>query len=324
MTNTTLIKTNIFPLVQSPQKISIEVYRNYFEEYLTYRDIEKDSKSKYRENFNAFLVWLEGSEFPTISREAVLSFKESVVYRLKSSTVQNYIGAIKSFFRFLQSQYGIQNVLDGIKPPKMIKEFKKDILEPEQVIELISLDLSLRDKAIINLMVGCGLRNIEITRLKVGDIIEDGSEKVLLITGKGYKSHSRKAVITGAIYSDIMAYLDSRGDLDPSSILFSSNSNRNTKESLTSDSVSRIVRGALKKAGIKTNRITAHSLRHTFASLLLRFGVGITEIKRAMGHSKLDTTLIYVSMEQERNRIKNAPEKVFQDMLNKTEYKEAA
>ena len=91
----------------------------------------------------------------------------------------------------------------------------------------------------------------------------------------------------------IRLYLTERGSTAENEPLFTSTSNNNAGERVTTRTISKIVKERLKSAGYDSNRLTAHSLRHTAVTLSLLAGKDITEVQQFARHSNITTTMIY-------------------------------
>ena len=163
-------------------------------------------------------------------------------------------------------------------------------------------------------MLRTGLRTIEITRAKVGDICFVGEKRVLKIWGKG-KSESEKGrgfnfvVLTDKSYLPIKNYLEtSRKGAKSGDYLFTSFSHRNSGQGLTTRTVSGLCKDGLKAIGLDGREYTAHSLRHTTACSLLEHGRSLTEVQHVLRHSSPNTTQIYTKMKEREIRLREAPE----------------
>jgi integrase/recombinase XerC/integrase/recombinase XerD len=151
------------------------------------------------------------------------------------------------------------------------------------------------------------LRTIEIVRADVGDIRQESGEPVLWIRGKGHESKDDFVVLTESTLKPILEYLQTRGNVKDDEPLFVSLSDRNQNGRLTTRSISRIVKNHLKRIGLNSKRLTAHSLRHGGLTALLSHGNGNIQEAQILGrHADINVTQIYL---HNIERVKNAPEK---------------
>ena len=138
-----------------------------------------------------------------------------------------------------------------------------------------------------------GLRTIEVSRANIEDLRTVGGNTVLFIQGKGKEEKTDYVKISPQVEKAIRAYLRDRGKTSEDSPLFASTSNNNKGKRLTTRTISGIVKETFKKAGYDSDRLTAHSLRHTAVTLSLLAGKDITEVQQFARHANIGTTMIY-------------------------------
>jgi site-specific recombinase XerD len=283
-------------------------------EYIKTLDVKPKSKETYTKALRVFFNWSNGT-IPT-NRAEILAYKQHLADNYKASTINAYITAIKGFYSFLEAEGLCPNVTANIKGVKNSKGFKKDALTINQAKALLNNDKDTleakRNTAIITLMIHTGLRTVEIERANIEDIRQTAGETLLYIQGKGRDTKDEFVILTSDVISALNEYLTLKGKCNPSDPLFSATSNRNQNGRLTTRSISRIVKGAMLEAGIDSDRITAHSLRHTAVTLSLLGGATIQEAQQLARHSNINTTLIYA---HNISRIKNAAERNIADIL---------
>ena len=167
----------------------------------------------------------------------------------------------------------------------------------------------LRDKAILAALMAGGLRTIEITRLRVEDLVQNGGVCFLNVLGKG-RDEAELVKISRKAERVIRAWLDARESVDVvsnDSPLFCSLANNSFGEALTSLSISRLVKQYLKEAGLKNKEyksrddgkikvkpIVAHSLRASLATQAHLKGATLEQIKQQLRHRNLATSLLYI------------------------------
>jgi integrase/recombinase XerC/integrase/recombinase XerD len=158
----------------------------------------------------------------------------------------------------------------------------------------------------INLMVRTGLRTIEVSRALIDDIQREGGETVLRVWGKGRDTKDDLVILTEEAYKPILDYLQARGTTKLSDPLFISHSNRDKGQTLTTRSIRRIIQTRLAAVGLKTSKVTAHSLRHTAGTIALMNGADLLSVKEMLRHSNINTTLVYA---HNLNRLSKGAEK---------------
>jgi len=239
---------------------------------------------------------LNGITQPT--REDILAYRDHLKETLKPATVQNYITATRLFFQWLEQERIYPNVASKIKGARIEKGHKKDFLNSQQVravlgiVDTQSLQ-GLRDYAMIALMVTGGLRTIEVSRADIGDMREIAGQARLYIQGKGKEEKADYAVLQPEVKTAIDAYLNKRGETDKDQPLFTSTSNNSTGERLSTRSISGIVKTWLQRAGYDSDRLTAHSLRHTAITLALLAGKPMREVQQFARHTSPVITEVY-------------------------------
>lgn len=233
------------------------------------------------------------------TREDILSYREELkTSGHKPTTVQNYITAARLFFQWLEQERIYPNVAAHIKGAKLDKEHKKDYLTSRQVKTILGkVDRSslqgLRDYAVLALMITGGLRTIEVSRADVGDLRAAGDNTVLYIQGKGRDEKTEYVKIDAKVEEAIRDYLKARGSAAQTEPLFASLSNNSKGQRMSTRAISGIVKSHLQAAGFDSEKLTAHSLRHTAVTLSLLAGKNLAEVQQFARHANIATTQIY-------------------------------
>ena len=295
--------------LQTRQTVTIHI----IETYLASLDVKPQSKITYRKSLKQFINSRENQT--EITRANILNYKTYLFDNYTANTVSTYITSVKGFYAYLEAANISNNVAAGIKGAKPQKGFRKDSLTIEQAQNVIKgIDTKTiegkRNFALVNLLIRTGLRTIEAQRVNIEDIRQEGGEALLYIQGKGHDSKDDFVLLTESTHIPIRKYIKSTGRTEGP--LFISNSNRNYGERLTTRSISRIAKESMKSVGIDSNRLTAHSLRHTAVTLSLLAGATIQEAQSMARYSNINTTMIYA---HNINRIKNAPERKIDALL---------
>ena len=142
-------------------------------------------------------------------------------------------------------------------------------------------------------MLTMGLRTIEITRANIEDIRTKGDATVLYVQGKGHEEKDDLIRMPYHVETAIRDYLSVRNIANPSAPLFVSTSNHNHNGRMTTRSIRRIVKTAFISAGFNSPRLTAHSTRHTAATLSLLNGATLQQTQELLRHKNISTTEIY-------------------------------
>lgn len=270
-----------------------------FNKWLVYVDVMPQSHATYQRAIKMFIAYLKWNNITAPTREDVITYRELLKKEHKPNTVQLYITAIKLFFRWTAQEGIYPDIAEHIKGAKIDSNtHKKDYLTAEQVQTILKgIDRSsvrgLRDYAIISLMLTTGLRTISISRANIGDLGLMGDTAALYYQGKGHEEKADAVKLAKPVENAIKAYLKARGTKNAKKPLFASTAIRNPGERMTTRSISRIVKEAFLNAGYDSDRLTAHSLRHTAATLNLLNGATVEETQQLLGHSNINTTMIY-------------------------------
>ena len=287
--------------------------------FLLAQDIKPSSKHLYRIGLTRFLVWLKEQEEREPTRQTILAYKADLnAKRFSALTISNYLVAVRRFFEWAEGVKLYPNIAKGIKGAKRPKGFRKDPLTVAQVKELLntidcSTPLGKRDFALLNLLIRTGIRTIEVVRANVGDIRQESGEALLWIQGKGRDAKDEFVLLTEKTLKPIQAYLSERSKPVDAEPLFASLSDMNRGHGLTTRSISRIVKGHLRRIHLNSERLTAHSLRHTAVTLCLQGGATIQEAQALARHADINTTLIYA---HNIDRLAQAPERKVDAALN--------
>jgi integrase/recombinase XerD len=219
---------------------------------------------------------------------------------LEATTQSRIISGIRSFYNFLILENEIKT--DPTELLEMPKTGRKlpDVLSIDEVDHLISvIDLSLangeRNKAMIEMLYGCGLRVSELTNLRLSDLFFE--ENFIKVTGKGNKQ--RLVPIGGRAIAQVTRYIQevrlhqkmARG---AENVIFLNNRGNGLSRAM----VFAIVKDLAAKAGIHKS-ISPHTFRHSFATHLVEGGADLRSVQEMLGHSSITTTEIYTHIDRE-------------------------
>jgi integrase/recombinase XerC len=208
------------------------------------------------------------------------------------SSLCRRLSAIRSFLRHARNQGWIERDIGVLVPTPKMKRSLPRFLPVEEAVELVQAPdpsslLGQRDRALLEILYGCGLRVSEAVGLNVGDVdLEEGWVKVL---GKGSKE--RTVPFGPPAREAVKAYLFNR-ETAPTTPLF-----MNFKGTrLTSRSVARILAKHLVRIAASKS-LSPHGLRHSFATHLLAAGADLRTIQELLGHARLSTTQRYTHVD---------------------------
>ena len=293
--------------------VSAQTIEDIVNSFIAAQDVKETSKKLYRRTLKQYFNWITAKAYSLsdVARPQLLEYKENLLSSgMSSLTVGSYITSVRRFYEWTEANKIYPNIAKGIKTPKRKQQFKKQPLLPSQAKELLNYyqGKALRDFAIVSLLLRTGLRTIEVVRANVEDLTFKGSQRVLLIHGKGRDEKDDFVILTDKTYSAINNYLETRKTAKPEEPLFISSSNNNQGQRLTTRSISYIAKEGLKAIGLDSKEFTAHSLRHTTAVNILRAGGSIETAQFTLRHSNPATTQIYTATLNEERRLKNSGE----------------
>lgn len=279
-----------------------------YKDYIAFLDATPRTVQTYTGNIRQFIKWTAQNGISRPDRQDILAYREELRQRCKPSTVQNYITALRLFFKWTAQADVYPDIADHIKGAKLDESHKKDYLNAGQIKDILdAIDTQTakgkRDYAILALMVTGGLRDVEVSRANIEDLMQQGGSTVLYLQGKGREERTEFVKIVPEVERPLREYLRTRKTAKGKQPLFSSLSNNSKGQRLTPKSISTIVKARLISAGYNSDRLTAHSLRHTAVTLSLMGGLPLEEVQQFARHKNISTTLIYAhNLEREKNR----------------------
>lgn len=280
-----------------------------YRQFIAYLDAKPKTVQTYTRALRQFANWasVNGIQRPTF--EDIKAYRDDIARTHRPTTVQAYIFTVRRFFEWTESVGLYPNVAGKIKGARIDREHKKDYLTSEQVKAVLQgIDRTTlqgkRNYAIVALMITGGLRDIEVSRAKIEDLRTSGNNTVLYLQGKGHDEKTDYVIIPEQTERAIREYLRERGRANPTDPLFTSLSNNSTGKAMTTRSISEVAKQSMIQAGYDSERLTAHSMRHTAVTLaLIANGGNIQEAQQFARHADISTTMIYAhNLERQNNQ----------------------
>jgi len=270
----------------------------------------------YRRALREFTRWFAAQQGRFQFRAAdVERYKRYLVDErgLHDVSVSTYLTAVRRFCQYLVD-VGLlaENPARAVKGNSRPASHSRSILTMQEVEALLhalpfATVLDLRDRALVYMMLGAGLAEIELVRADRADFVLAASGHVLHVQGKGHTVKDQQVAIDDRVAAAVLAYLAARGDTPPDAPLFASHGHRSAGERLNTRSVRTRIRRAMEAAGLHRPGLTPHSLTHTAALLWLNAGMSVDEVRARMRHGTLDTTMISL---RQRGLLHKTPEEV--------------
>lgn len=267
--------------------------------FLNFLDVSINTANAYRKALKQLFNYFHNYGVDNPNRDNILAFKKEMEGKgRKPSTIALYLAAARRFFSWTEQTGIYPDITVGVKAPKLEQGHKKDYFAASQIKTVLSgIDRSnlegLRNYAIMALMTTGGLRTVEVTRASIEDLRVVGDVPVLYIQGKGRADKTEFVKLTPQVETAIRDYLKARGEVEMQDPLFSSVSKRNRGARLTTRTIRGLCKNAMKEAGFNSDRLTAHSLRHTAVTLALLAGQDLAEVQHFARHHNISTTQIY-------------------------------
>lgn len=296
------------------QKQKLELLRQRFEEWLQAINFSPKTIINYRRDVRLFTEWLAEHTIVTSVAEvtpthlqqyqiALFNFERVAEgkpnKRLAIGTQASRLAAVRKFFSWLLVEQQIaSNPTTSLHLPKQPHRLPKNILtkrEARRLVEATPVEKprDARDRALLEVLYGTGVRRAEIIDLTIYDLsFEDAT---LRVKGKG--DRERFVPLLDGVVAALKLYVEESRPIfarQPGQIRLFVSSRSGGK--LDDDDIVRIVRKAAKRAGLKKH-VTPHSLRHSFATHLLKGKADIRQIQKLLGHKRLSSTEVYTHVE---------------------------
>ena len=247
----------------------------------------------------------------------------------KPNTIKQYLQSVCQFFKWTAAEGLYPNIAENIHAPKVKHDtHRKEALTAAEV-QTIENSITCKTAESLNeaeqaqkdtegrmqratekgkrlyamylLTVTAGLRTIEISRANIKDLEEKGGCTYLYIWGKGHTEADTKKALAPEVAAAIKDYLKSRTDRPTgASPLFVATGNRSKGKRIAATTISTMLKGAMKEAGFNSERLTAHSLRHTAGTNAMQLTGDLYTTQQYMRHSSPATTEIYLHIDTEQ------------------------
>lgn len=277
---------------------------NAIDDFLNYCIFEKGLSDKTRESYqNDLLVYsdfLKGKGIDDVCLIKSSHIKEFLKARSseETSTIAHNLTVIKNFHSYLLKENIVRgNEAEFIERPKLKKALPKT-LSVTDVDKLLDIELKTpfdyRNKAMLELMYGCGLRVSELVALEINDI--DMTNCLIRIVGKGNKE--REIPIGEYSIYYLMEYLKVREKLlkkkSCTKLFLNNHGNGMTRQGFFKN-----LKVILREKGL-SEAVSPHTLRHSFATHLINRGADLRSIQEMLGHADISTTKIYTRISDEK------------------------
>lgn len=246
------------------------------------------TQDQYIRHMRRFSAWL-GRPPDTATSEDLRNFQiQQHESGASAGTINGAVSALRFFYTVTLRRRDLARGLVATRRPDNVRE----VLSVEEAARLLKAAPGIKYKAALGVAYGAGLRVSEVAYLKVDDI---DSKRMLIRVEQGKGGKDRNAMLSPQLLELLRLWWREgkrRGVMFPHGWLFPG---RSYTDPISSRQLHRAVKEAAEVAGIK-RRISPHTLRHSFATLLLEQDVDIRVIQVLLGHSNIDTTAIYTKV----------------------------
>ena len=274
------------------------------EDFLNYCIFEKGlsdhTKVSYKNDLEVYKDYLNKHHINNINNISSNNIKDFLKTRNdeETTTIAHNLTVIKNFHKYLLKEKLVnEDVSEFIERPKLKKSLPK-ALSPEDIDNLLDIKLNTsfdyRNKAMLELMYGCGLRVSELINLEINDV--DMINCLIRVSGKGNKERDIPLGEYSIYY--LQEYIDRRDSLlkkRACNKLFLNNHGLG----MTRQGFFKNLKGILEEKGLNPN-ISPHTLRHSFATHLVNRGADLRSVQEMLGHSDISTTKIYTKVSDEK------------------------
>jgi integrase/recombinase XerC len=277
-----------------------------FLDYITYEKKYSDyTETNYEEDLFKYNEYLQINNLNYLNVD-YSKLSDFVIYLkksgYKSTTINRILSALRSFYNYLEKTKKITSnpfsLISSLKTEKRLPNYFKydEFLKMLDTLDLTK-PLDVRNRLILEMLLATGCRVSELVNIKINDI--DFNNHEIKILGKGNKE---RIVFFGSYcLASLNAYLKTARitllDSKTSEYLFINNNGG----VLTDRGVRLIIDNIIKKSCI-TSKVSPHTFRHTFATIMLNEGCDIKSVQELLGHSSLSTTSIYTHLTNEQIR----------------------
>ena len=270
------------------------------DDFLVFLEVEKGYSDKTIREYSYDLKMFKKFSKEPIEKCTTSDLRRFFLYLKRDKSyaprsLHRKICSLKSFYKFLKKEAFISiNPAENIESPKIPRSLPKTI-SIDEALTLLNAPTNLRDRAVLYLLYGTGMRVSELSDLNIENL-DLKNRLIRIIEGKGNKD--RLIPLPDLIIPIIEEYLNARrDDIDSSALILNRSGQR-----LTSRSIQRLVKKYKEQVNLQEKKVTPHTLRHAFATHLLANSVDIRVIQELLGHASLSTTQLYTHVSLEHLR----------------------
>ncbi|MAV64414.1 MAG: hypothetical protein CMG00_04400 [Candidatus Marinimicrobia bacterium] len=255
-------------------------------------DLFQFARYLYKKNINLLIL--------NVSTEHIKEYMFSMhAKRMSDKTIARKVATLKSLFNYMSKNNIVdKNIMSAIKSPKISKKLPH-LLTNKEIDKLFDIELDsnqiLMEVCILELFYATGIRISELANIEVSNI--DFSDKTIKIRGKGNKD---RVVVLGETSISMLQKYMSVFYIEKQRYLFASMSKKRIlNHHISEKTIYNITKKHLKRIS-NDEKLSPHSLRHSFATHLLDAGANLMSVKELLGHESLSSTQIYTHVQLEK------------------------
>lgn len=282
-----------------------------FTRFKDYIRVAPTTEKGYVNNIRAFARWMQENGIAQPAREDIISYADFLEYsgQYKPGTQAAYLRSVKLFFKWTAAEGFYPNVADNVKGAKVRNNVHKKDALPREAVPAIAGSIDRETEqgkrlyALFLLCISDALRTIEISRANIEDMKTIGGRTYLYVQGKGHAEKDAPVLLPAEVREALEDYITARTDKPTGkSPLFVSTSNRSKGQRINPKRISEMLKKLMQGAGYDSDRLTAHSLRHTSATGAYKATRSLYLTQQHARHVDPATTEIYMHAEEREER----------------------
>lgn len=275
---------------------------NIVERYLDFIDVTKTTYDTYKNGLKMLFIYFKENNITNPTRQDIIDFREHLKQEHSLSTVNTYLISTRNFFKWLEYENIYKDITKNIKGVTVSREHKREALSEEQAKLALNNVKNTKEKIILLLGLCCGCRANEICNIQLNDFVEKDGKILLYLLGKARDGKVDFVVVDNLVYQEIKNYIK---EYNITNYLITSDYKHDGSK-VTNKTIRYIVKDIFRRIGIDNDMYTAHSLRHSYATISIKNDADIREVQQALRHRNLETTMIYLhDLEAKNNPCSN-------------------
>ncbi|CUT04505.1 tyrosine-type recombinase/integrase [Candidatus Chrysopegis kryptomonas] len=311
-----MIRDEFKPVVMSFEELN-QHFENFANELSSKRE---DTKGTYTRALREFLKWFAVDKKFRFLVEDVQRYRDYLTHikKLSPVSVSTYLTALRRFCEYLKTIGVIEkNPAKRIPGNKRPTSHSREFLTWEEIDMLLSSverkdEAGYRDYAMIKMMLGCAMSELELSNADVGDLKVVNNQYIIYVQGKGKDVKDEAVPVPDDVVKALHDYFtirSKRQPVEPDQPMFVSLGPKSMGERLTNKGIRIIISEYLKKSGVKKGRnrkLTPYSLKHTAAMIMVENGATPEELKKRLRLGSIETAMIYF---RQKGKLGKPPQK---------------